>query len=172
MLDMGKTAITAVVLRVYVCGDVKHVCMWMTVHFLSGLQWQCVDTGRLALLDHLSPMYTVGQFLLPIPLLVYPMCLQFRWQLGRICAWRRNLDTLSISSQLRVWLLSRLQMPWNEHETLYMCPKSWRPTPELCLSTRELMWLHPDHCRFVSWVQSVLCVSGSCYVWSLSIWCH
>ena len=63
----------------------------MTVHFLSGLQWQFVDTGRLSLLDPLSLMYTVGQFLLSIQLLVYPMCRQFRWQFGRICAWRRVL---------------------------------------------------------------------------------
>ena len=140
--------------------------------FLSGLQLQCVDTGRLSLLDPPSLMNTFGQFLLSIPLLVYPTCRQFRWQLGRICALRRVLGILYISSPLHVSLLCGLQVPWIEDETLHMCPESWRPMPELCLSTRELMWLHPDACHFALWVQSVLYVSGSWHVWSLSIWCH
>ena len=46
------------------------MCVWMTEHFLCGLQWQCVDTGRLSLLDSLSLMYTVGQVLLSVPLFI------------------------------------------------------------------------------------------------------
>ena len=78
------------------------------MHFLSGLQWKCVDTGRLSRLDHLSLMYTVGQFLLSISLLVDWMWRQFRRQLRRICAWRRDLGILCTSSPLHVSLLCRL----------------------------------------------------------------
>ena len=140
--------------------------------FISGLQWQCVDTGRLSLLDPLSLMYTVGQFLLSIQLLVYLMCRQFRWQLGRICAWRRALGIFVHFISAACIAALRLQVPWIEDETRHMCPESWRPMPELCFSTRELMWLHPDAYRFAWWDQSVLYVTGSWRAWSLSIWSH
>ena len=131
-------------LRVYVCVDVKRVCEWQCISFL--------DCNGLALIqvDCLfgSSVSNVHRRPISINSVACLSHVQFRWHnLGQMCAWRRVLGILYISSPLHVSLLYRLQVPWIEVETLHVCPESWRPMPELYLSTRELMWLYPDACR-------------------------
>ena len=114
----------------------------MTVHFLTELKWQCVDTGILSLLDPLSLMQIVGQITVSCLFHVSADSMEIGTNMCRV------LGNLYISSPLHVSLLCRLQVPWIEDETLHICPESRCPMPELCLSTRELMWLHADACRF------------------------
>ena len=127
-------------LRIYVCADVKRVCDWQCISSLdcngnSLIQVDCLfsvsnlhrrtisSINSVACLSHVSAVsLAIGT---------------------NMCVASSSWNFMH-SSPLHVSLLCRLYVPWIEDETLHMCPKSWRPMPELCLSSRELMWLHPD----------------------------